>query len=88
MLKWVERNRMNRRTLFTEENSRKTEKRPAAQLGGVENMRKKAKIELDPNLLTAIEEFFKMKVMRWPDGQKGKRCKKIHTECGSELFLS
>ena len=66
----------------------KTEKRPAAQLGGVENMRKKAKIELDLNLLTAIEEFFKMKVMRWPDGQKGMRCKKIHTECGSELFLS
>lgn len=51
-------------------------------------MRKKAKIELDLNLLTAIEEFFKMKVMRWPDGQKGMRCKKIHTECGSELFLS
>ena len=49
---------------------------------------RKAEIELDPNLLTAIEEFFKMKVMRWPDGQKGKRCKKIHTECGSELFLS
>lgn len=78
---------MNRRTLFTEENSRKTGKRPAAQLGGVENMRKKAEIELDPNLLTAIEEFFKMKVMRWPDGQKGKRCKKIHTEMWSGAFL-
>lgn len=88
MLKWVERNRMNRKTLFTEENSRKTEKSPAAQIGGCRKYAKKAKIELDPNLLTAIEEFFKMKVMRWPDGQIGKRCKKIHTECGSELFLS
>lgn len=33
-------------------------------------MRKKARIELDSNLLTATEEFFKMKVTMRPDGKR------------------
>ena len=33
-------------------------------------MRKKARIELYSNLLTATEEFFKMKVTMRPDGKR------------------
>ncbi len=67
-------------------------------------MRKKARIELDPNLLTAIEEFFKMKVTMRPDGKRKEMLEdpnevnpeswttnwRVHfkMECRSKLFLS